>query len=144
PWYSWRRMSSLTKYDLPAPERASTTLLWFSWAHRSHHTMPWESGFTPYSTPPVVAGSPGNGAARSADANGNAAADAWVSVVRRIRRPWVATGRVVGHPARCRQVAGCSSSRVDAAAAFACPHASTSSASVRACTVRYSPTENNF
>ena len=44
-------MSSLTRYDLPAPERARTTLLWLSWAHRSHQTTPASAVFSPYSTP---------------------------------------------------------------------------------------------
>ena len=39
--------SSLTRYDLPAPERASTTLLWLCCAHRSHQTIPAESVLSP-------------------------------------------------------------------------------------------------
>ncbi len=65
-------------------------------------------------------------------------------MVRNIARLSVASGRVVVQPARCRQVAGCTSSSVDAAAAFTCAHASTSSCSDRAWTVQYSPTRNSF
>ena len=106
--------------------------------------MPPESGLTPYSTPPVGASSPGNGAGRSGLASGKAAARAWVSIVRNMPRLSVASGRVVVQPVRCRHVAGCTSNSVDAAAAFTCAHAATSSGSLRACTVQYKPTLNSF
>src|SRR5437588_461243 len=62
--------------------------------------MPCESGLMPYSTPPEAGGSPGKGAGRSAEARGNAAARAWVSMVRRSCRLSVARGRVVVQPDR--------------------------------------------
>src|SRR5204863_5131876 len=83
--YSERSTSSLTKYDFPAPLLASTTELWLCWAHRSHHTIPAESVFNPYSTPPEGIPSPGRGAGRSALARGNVAARLSVSKTRRIR-----------------------------------------------------------
>lgn len=65
-------------------------------------------------------------------------------MVRSIRSESVARGRVVVQPARCRQVAGCTSRSVEAAAAFTWAHASSSSGSVRACTVTYNPTRNSL
>ena len=65
-----------------------------------------------------MAGRRVGGTGRSGLANGNAAANASVSMVRSIRRLSVASGRVVVQPASCRHVTGARSSRVDAAAAL--------------------------
>ena len=107
-------------------------------------TTPGEATFTPYSTPPSSGGSPGSGAGRSGEANGNAAARA---VVSRTRVMWIAStpiGRVEVQPCRCRQVSGCRSSSIAAAAARTWAHASTRASSVAAWTVMYTPVRNSF
>jgi modification methylase len=52
-------------------------------------------------------------------------------MVRRICRLSEASGNVVVEPGRCRQVAGCTSISMEAAAAFTCAHASRNSESVK-------------
>jgi hypothetical protein len=85
----------LTKYDLPAPLRASTTELWLSCAHRFHISTPAEVVFTPYSTASAPTVCPGAGPGRSAPASGKAAASASVSSTRVIPRPSTPSGSVV-------------------------------------------------
>src|SRR5258708_6171755 len=54
------------------------TLLWLSCAHRSQHTTPAEEAFSPYSTPARAAALAGSREARSGEANGKAAASAYL------------------------------------------------------------------
>lgn len=132
PWYRFRKTSNLTKYDLPAPERARTTELWLSCAHLFQIRTPLLVVLTPYSSPSGAATVPGAGAARSAEARGNAAARAVVSRMRRIRSGSTPTGRVEIQPWWCRNVAGCTSSSTLAAADFTPAVTVRSSSRVRA------------
>ena len=56
PSYSDRRISSLARYDFPAPEAARVTELWLPSAHRSQATSPGPAVLRPYSTPVSACG----------------------------------------------------------------------------------------
>jgi hypothetical protein len=119
------------------------TELWLPAAHRSQATSPGPAVLAPYSTPGSASGAVGS-RGRSGLVNGNDAASAAVSMVRRSASASVPVGKVVVQPCRERKVAGTVTSSSEAASARTAAISACRSSSLAAWTVRYRPRRNRW
>ena len=119
------------------------TELWLSAAHRSQATSPGPAVLAPYSTPGSACGLAGS-RGRSGEVNGNDAASAAVSMVRRSSSASVPAGKVVVQPCSERNVAGTVTSSSEAASARTAAVSAARSSSVAAWIVRYRPRRNSL